>query len=212
MPVQNIHAHSFAKTALLSSYQMPTVIQPIDVIRLLNREKISFVLVGLHGLAGWMDEPRGTEDVDVIVAAKHHKRAVQLLQKAFPHLLATDGVVVTRLRDPETDKVVIDVMKPVQQPHREAFKYTRTVNIGRQHYRIPTLEMALAMKFAPMTSPNRAYEDKLQDAHDFVLIVKKNTQIDLEILRNLGDLIYPQGGDELLEMVRKIRAGERLGF
>ena len=39
-----------------------------------------------------------------------------------------------------------------------------------QHYLIPSLEMALAMKFVPMVSPNRQdLEGKYQDAHDFEL-------------------------------------------
>ena len=95
-------------------------IAPLDVIRVLNRAKISFVLVGFHGVGAWMDKPRATEDVDVIVASRHHKKAIQALRKAFPRLAQEDYPVVTRFRDPETRKVAIDVIKPNQQLFREA--------------------------------------------------------------------------------------------
>jgi hypothetical protein len=70
--------------------------------------------------------------------------------------------------------------------------------------------MALAMKFAPMISLNRADEKKLIDASDFIVIVKSNPEIDLEKLAQLGDLVYPGGGAEIIEKVRQVRAGEKL--
>ncbi|MBL8798324.1 MAG: hypothetical protein JNM56_30800 [Planctomycetia bacterium] len=212
MPVKDIHAHTFAKSSILSSYQMPRVIPPIEVIRVLNRAKVSFVLVGLHGLVGWLKEPRGTEDVDLIVAAKHHKRAVAALLRAFPHLHAVDLRAVTRFMEHESETVLIDVIKPIQQPHREIFKHVKTLTVGRQSYRIPSLEMAIALKFAAMTSHNWAQADKFQDAHDFILIVNANPEIELPKLRSLGELVFPTGGSELLEMVRRVRNGERLVF
>ena len=54
------------------------MISPLDVITVLNREKISFVLVGAYGLAGWLKEPRATEDVDVVVAASRFRRGATL--------------------------------------------------------------------------------------------------------------------------------------
>ena len=76
--------------------------------------------------------------------------------------------------------------------------------------KIPTLEMALAMKFGPMVSPNRADGKKRQDAADFTLIVAGHPEIDLEMLAEFGELVYPGGGKEIVELVRKIRAGEKL--
>jgi hypothetical protein len=70
--------------------------------------------------------------------------------------------------------------------------------------------MALAMKFAPMVSPNRDGAKKLVDAHDFIMIVRANPEIDLSTLTELGDLLYPGGGKELLDLVRRVRTGETL--
>ncbi len=79
-----------------------------------------------------------------------------------------------------------------------------------QQYRVPSLEMALTCKFAPMISLARADARKYQDAHDFIVMVQRNSDIDLDKLAQLGNLIYPSGGKEIVEMVHKVRAGEQL--
>ncbi len=184
-------------------------IAPLDVITILNKQKISFILVGAYGLVGWTKAPRATEDVDLVIAARHHKKANKALLAAFPHLEPDDQEVVTRLRDRKTQEVAIDLMKP-NQLYRAAFKHTHAVHVGKQVYRVPGLEMALAMKFAPMISLNREDEKKFLDAHDFILMVKANPEIDLEKLAELGELVYSGGGQEILKLVRKVRAGEKL--
>jgi len=210
MTVQDVHAHSLAKATLLSSFQVVQAIPPSEVMNVLQSAGISFVLVGAYGLGGWIKKPRATEDVDVIVAAKHHKKAIKALLVAFPQLEAEDHEVVTRLRDRETRDVAIDVMKPNQQLFREVFKHTHTIVAEGQSYRIPSLEMALAMKFAPMISLHRKDADKLLDAHDFMYMIDANPDIDLEKLAQLGELVYPGGGQEIVEKVRQVRAGEKL--
>jgi hypothetical protein len=210
MIVQDVHARSLAKATLLSSFQMVHAIPPAEVIAVLKAASVSFVLVGAYGLGGWIKKPRATEDVDVIVAARHHKKAIKALLGAFAHLEADDHEVVTRLRDRETREVAIDVMKPNQQLFREVFKHTHTVSSEGQTYRIPSLEMALAMKFAPMISLHRKDADKLLDVHDFMYMVEANPDIDMKKLTELGDLVYPGDGKEIEEMVRRVRAGEML--
>jgi hypothetical protein len=215
MKVLDIHAQRMRRSAEIARFQMELQLEkrflsPLDVIRVLNRAKISFVLVGAYGLSGWRSQARATEDVDVVVAARQVARAVRVLTKAFPHLEADDAEVVVRLRDEDSKEVAIDVMKPLQPPYHVIFKHTKKVTAGKETYRVPTLEMALACKFAPMISLMRVDEKKLQDAADFIDIVKKNADIDLEILESLGDIVYSGGGKEILEVVRRVRAGEKL--
>src|SRR5262245_55366686 len=110
MPEATIHSRSIEKASILSGFQVVKAIYPLDVIAVLNNHRISFVLVGAYGLAGWTKKPRATEDVDVIVAGRQQKKAVKALLTTFPHLEADDQEVVTRLRDKETGEVAIDVM------------------------------------------------------------------------------------------------------
>lgn len=208
--VRDIHAQSLATSSALSELYVPNLIPPLDVVRVLNAAKVRFMLLGAHGLAGWMGKARATEDVDVLVATRGHKKAVSALLAAFAHLQADDHEVVTRLRDPETGTVVIDVMKANQPLYRDALKHTHTVESGSQRYQIPSLELALTMKFAAMISLTRADRDKFQDTRDFMYIVDTNPNIDLEKLHALGQLVYNGGGNELVEKVRQVRAGEKL--
>lgn len=208
---QDVLERYLAKSAVLSRYQMPDKVIPLGkVLEVLNRAKVSFVLVGAHGLAGWRKKPRATEDVDVIVASKHLRKAVEALQAAFADLEPVELPMVIRMRDRDTQDVAIDIMKPLQQPYREAFKHTRSVEVEEQAVRIPSLEMALTMKFSAMISPYRAEEDKLLDAHDFIHMVKANREYDREKLAEIGTLLYAEGGKDVVEMARKALSGEQL--
>jgi hypothetical protein len=207
---RGVHAQSLTTSSSLSELYVPNLIAPLEVIRILNAVKVRFMLLGAHGLGGWMGKPRATEDVDVLVGVRGHKKAVRALLESFPHLQMEDSEVVTRLRDPETKTVVIDVMKANQPLYRDALKYTHTIQSGGQTFAIPSLELALAMKFAAMISLTRADRDKYQDVRDFMYIVDSNPDIDLEKLHALGQLVYNGGGDEIVEKVRQVKAGEKL--
>jgi hypothetical protein len=186
------------------------MIAPLDVVRVLNAANVRFMLVGAHGIGGWLRAPRATEDVDIVVGARGEKKAVRVLLAAFPNLTADDHAIVTRLRDRESKVVVIDVIKPHEALFRVALKHTHKVESEGLSFFIPSLELALAMKFAPMISPNRVDEKKHQDAHDFILMIKSNPDIDLVTLAELGQLVYNGGGAEIVEKVRQVRAGERM--
>jgi len=210
MQLQDSHSRGLIKASVLTSFQVMDAIAPIDVIKILNRENVSFILVGAYGLAGWTKKPRATEDVDVLIALRQQKKAIRALLASFPHLEADDQEVVTRLRDRESREVAIDLIKTNQPIFRVAFKHTTKAQMGEHAYRIPSLEMALAMKFAPMISLTRTDPDKLQDAVDFSRIVLANPEIDLAKLAELGDLVYPGGGREIVEKVQCVREGRRL--
>src|SRR3954470_5139988 len=106
------HGLSLFKSSKLSGLYVPHFIQPEDVIRALAAAKVTFTLVGAHGLGGWTGKPRATEDVDVVVGPRHVKKAVAALTAAFSHLDPDDQPAVVRLRDRETGAVAVDVMKP----------------------------------------------------------------------------------------------------
>ncbi len=184
-------------------------IKPQDVIAILNKAEIRFVLMGAHAMAGWLrGEARATRDVDILVRKQHHKKAVQAIREAFPHLTIEDNPVVTRFTDPQLDCVVIDLMKPKHDIHAAVFE--NTIPGGKTH-EIPSLEMALASKFAAMVSPNRESRRKHIDAGDFSTIASFNRdKIDREKLRIFGDLVHPGGGADLVSLVDDALAGRVL--
>lgn len=210
MITQDVHARSLRKSEALSLQQVERALSPTEVISVLNRSGVSFVLVGAHGISGWLRKPRATEDVDLVVALKHIKKATRELLRTFPHLEAEDHEVVVRLKERGSQDVVIDLMKPVQTLYRETFRHTLTVHDEGQTYRIPSLEMALTMKFAAMLSPHRREDYKLQDTTDFVRMIFENQDIDTQVLSQLGELVYVGGGKRITELVEDVRAGRKL--
>jgi hypothetical protein len=178
-------------------------IQPREVIKILNKARIRFTLVGAHGIAGWLLDPRASQDVDVIVHAQH-KKAVQAIHKAFPDLRVVDLEVVTRFLDPVTDRAVIDLMKPDSDLHQNVADYT--VQVGKSH-RVPSLEMALALKYAAMESPNRKDLKKHQDAVDFEsMVAAHGDEIEDDVLFSLGEMVKNGGGKAILKLVEVAKA------
>lgn len=182
-------------------------VEPKQLIRVLNEAEAKFVLMGQHGISGWLSEPRATRDVDVVVQKRHFAKAVRAIHAAWPVLLVRELPVVTRFLDPANHEPVIDVMRP-NDLYREAFK--NCVRVGKTHD-VPNLEFALAAKFAAMVSRNREIPKKLSDASDFAQLVLRNyTNIDPERLRQLGNAVYPRGGEEIIRFVEDVKAGRML--
>src|SRR5262249_10546336 len=145
-------------------------------------------------------------------ALRHLKKATRILLAKFPFLEEDSQEGMVRLRDKKSHTVLVDLIKPTQPWLRVIFKHTEKVEHGKQQYRIPTIEMALALKFAPMVSLVREHKKKFIDAHDFIDMIHQNPNLDEALLRSLGDLVYDGGGEEIVEMLRRVRAGEKLVF
>jgi hypothetical protein len=183
-------------------------VTPDNVIAGLNRVGIRPILMGTHGLGGYRSEARATDDVDVLVVSREVRKAVRVLEEAFPYLEVVDLPAVVRFVNPVTQKVVLDVMKPNQTAVQVVFR--NTINVGKTH-RIPTLEMALASKFVAMQSPTRKYAKKLIDLGDFADVILHNRQVlDLEKLRRLADKMQPNGGKRILGLVADLDAGRTI--
>lgn len=208
---QTIHARSLRTATELSQYYRRKMIPPLVIISVLQREGIPCVLVGLHGLTGWLREPRATLDVDVVVPLRSHKKAVRVLLAAFPNLVVKAHDVVSRFTEGEnSNDVLIDVIKPTEALFRVLFKNTEPVQESDCTYNIPTLEMAIALKFAAMVSPRREDRKKLLDAHDFITMVRANPDFNRAKIAELGELVYAGGGAEITEHARRALAHEKL--
>lgn len=179
-----------------------------NVIAALNRAGIRPVLLGTYGIGGYRSEPRATEDVDVLIVKRAVRKAVRVLEQEFPYLEIVDTAVVTRYRNPVTQKIVLDVMKPTARALQAVFR--NTLAVGKTH-RIPTLEMALVSKFVAILAPTRRQAKKLVDMGDFVDVVEHNRALlDLKKLRRLADRVHAGGGVKILRMIEEIDAGRTL--
>ncbi|HWB11402.1 MAG TPA: hypothetical protein VG826_19385 [Pirellulales bacterium] len=73
------HAAALATTrSLCRSFarmypQAGTMIDPSDVIAALDQAGVQFVLMGAHGIGGWVGQARATRDVDLVVRKSSQK-------------------------------------------------------------------------------------------------------------------------------------------
>ena len=184
------------------------MVSPRKVVRVLHEAKVSFVLMGTHGLNSWRSKPRATQDVDVLIARKDHARAVRALGAAYPKLTIQDTTVVTRFKDPSNDEPRIDLMKPLQKVFTMVFRHTLQVD---EFHRIPDLEMALISKFAAMVSPHRERLRKMQDTVDFAdMFVRNQQDINMAKLRRLANQVYRGGSREITKLMDDIVAGGKI--
>lgn len=175
-----------------------SIVQPQAVIKTLNDAGIKFTLMGAHAIAGWLDEPRATQDVDVLIHSRH-PQAVRAVKKAFPDLTVEDLPAVTRFVDSATKLRVIDLMKAQAALYKAVPKHVHQVG---KTYRIPNLNMALVLKYAAMMSPTRTLKKQRLDEADFIGMVKHNHEIiDRDELARLAELAKTGGGAEILRMV-----------
>jgi hypothetical protein len=210
MTVRDVHSTALATSTALAQYYAPDFTTPLEVLGCLAQAGIRAVLVGTHALGGWMDEPRTSTDVDVLVATRNYKKAIRTLRAAFSDLEEAEEETRTRLRDEETKVVRIDVVKANGPLLRAVLENTHTITTEALSYRIPSLEMALALKFARLLTRSWADPDKYMDAHDFICMAQWNPHVDEGTLAELGELIRPGGGREIVKTVNRLRAGGKL--
>ncbi|MEO6435143.1 MAG: hypothetical protein ABIP55_05220 [Tepidisphaeraceae bacterium] len=139
------------------------------------------------------------------------QKAAQAIAAAFPNLVMQDTPVVTRFMDGE--KEAIDLMKPIGSAlWPRLLVEARELQIDEGTIRIPVLEGVLAAKFAAMMSPHRRLLDKQQDGIDFARIIVANSQINLALLAELGELVFSGGGVFVTKLCEDARASRPLEF
>jgi hypothetical protein len=183
-------------------------ITPQEVIDVLVGAGVKkWVLMGLHGYAGYLPEPRATQDVDIMVPRSQRKRAIKAIRQAWPRLIVREHSEVVRFLDPNdryadgNAKPVIDIMMPWGAYQQTILDQFVIVDRKTKH-RIPRLEAALVAKYAPMISIFRSRDRKEQDAADFRRLVRANHErIDRDELRRLADEVWEGGGKEILQFV-----------
>ncbi len=180
-------------------------VTPENVIAALHGAGINPVLMGTHGINVYRDEARATQDVDVLVTKREVRKAIRVLEEAFPYLEIMENSAVARFVDPVSQKGVLDVMKPSSQSMQAVFR--NTVAIHDTH-RIPTLEMALVAKFTALTAPNRRRVKRIQDLADFGNVLQNNrTVLDVDKMERIAERARPGDGAKIRHLVEDFDAG-----
>lgn len=201
------------KSHQLSRQAVDDAVSPRDVVLQLTRVGAKHVLIGGHMLSFYTGNPRATIDVDVIVSAAHVTKAVDAVANAYPGLDKKDLVYnvrfSSRAKGLAGDSERIDIVRS-STPLFDRIINSHSVPIesGGEAVHLPTVEAAIALKFAAAISPNRGDEKRPQDRTDLMLIIKRNRTLDQSSLEELGELAYSGGGDELVALVAAIHGGK----
>jgi len=211
--------NTFELSHLLSQQQVDDAVSPFDVVALLNAGGIKYVLIGGHLLGHLTGSPRATVDVDVIVASGQVADAVKALEAKFPELDVQDLFFNVRFSSRRgggqgaIDAERIDVVR-ANNPFFQRVLERYAVSIQSKGFRVlvPTVEAAVALKFAAAISPNRGADSSPQDRTDLVAIIRNSQNLDAAVLGELGDLVYPGGGRELQQVAAAVRAGRNVSI
>jgi nucleotidyltransferase AbiEii toxin of type IV toxin-antitoxin system len=186
-----------------------------QIVVALQAKKIPFVLTGAYGIATWTGRPRSTHDVDILVkAGRNHQRAIKAMQALYPDLEMHNDFGVAAFFVPGERESVIDVTYPHRLDIAQTLETAIMCNVDGVKVRIPKLEAALANKYGAMLALNRDKIKRAQDAVDFATMVKHSLDpgrdpIDMEWLKELGELVWPGGGgEEIVRFVEQAKAGE----
>lgn len=200
----------------LSSQQVEDAVNPLEVAGLFEKERMCYLLIGGHMLAYYTGTARATVDIDFIVGGADFTRALDLIKKAYVQFQEHDRVYhVTfdsrkpKLNDPERIDLVKDGFPLFQEV---VLHHGVTLESGPLAVRLPTLEAAIALKFAAAISPNRGDENKPVDQADLLRLVRAGSTVNTDILRKLGELVYRGGGKELVSIVEDIHNGKFVSF
>src|SRR5207248_8987269 len=116
----------------------------------------------------------------------------------------------TDLRDKETQKVAIRVLKPLDRLYQQTLRRTYSFRWKGRCFRVPSLEMALVLTYVPMMTLPRHAPEKYLNAHDFIRAAGANLDVDLKKMASIAAVVCPGSRDDLLEKIKRARAGEPL--
>ncbi len=183
-------------------------ITPDDLIQTIVGAGVDrWVLMGLYGYVGYLPQPRATQDIDILIAIEQIDAATHAILDHWPTLQPDRTPVVVRFRDPGEvgingkTQVVIDLMLPNDALYEAILDHHHVVDDTTGH-KLPIIEAALAAKYSAIVSPNRQFIRKQYDAADFRNIVQGNqNRINHDLTAELAELIFPGGGQEILQFI-----------
>lgn len=201
----------------LSRLHVSDAVSPYELAKILAEARAEYVLIGGHTLGYFTGTPRATVDVDAIVAASDIGKAVKAIQAKFPELKVQDLVYNVRFNSVRSEGRVGAERVDLVRNNAPLFarilqRYTVTVAAKGLLLRLPTVEAAVAMKFAAVISPNRGNDSRPQDRTDLLSIVSLNRSLSLDVVKELGDLVYPGGGSELEHFCTSVWQGKSVSL
>jgi len=204
------------KSFELSRQQIDDAVNPLEVAALFENENVSYVLIGGHMLSYYTGTARATVDVDFIISNADFEHAVKTIHTTytqFKHHDRTHHVTYDSKKPRANDPERIDLVKDGFPLFKAVVhEYCVTVRTKKHVIKIPTIEAAIALKFAASISPNRSDENKPIDNADLLKLIRSTPALNDKALVALGELIYHGGGNELVTIIYDIRKGKAISL
>lgn len=174
-------------------------------IAVFESNRAAWALVGAHAV-GILTEPRATADFDFIVETRKLDAIVRDLSGAFGELDAREIGAAVRL-------TAIDINLIRSTNHalfQEALREVRTVG----DWKLPRIEVLIALKFLAAISPWRDRVRKTRDMSDIaaLYLAGEVPPLDREETIRLGGLAYPGAERELRDLLDRIDRGDPLSI
>lgn len=175
----------------MATGRLPRIV--LDLFRRFEEAGIEWALVGAEGVNLYLQRPRATVDVDVVVRKKHLVKARKILKEVGTEFLDTEvHMRATLSNDP--NRLEIDMIK--SQSH-ELFERALDHKTTVGGIPVPRVEALLALKFLSAVSPWRQPADKHQDVTDFIRAFKDNKdRLDRNLLIQLASLAHKNAKKE----------------
>ena len=191
----------------LTRFRTHGAIDAIQIIEILREARVRFVLSGAIGLAGWMQKPQAETEIDFLIAQKDLEKAAQSLTDLIPRTKLVKTPLRWRLVDRKDKPGVINLIRPVMEPERWVFENAKTIQIDGQTCRVPSLEMAMAMKFCSSACIYRNEEGKLLDKYDLARMVSRNVRRNEAKLGKLAARLFPGGARLIRKLINQVSQG-----
>ncbi|MFA0813218.1 nucleotidyl transferase AbiEii/AbiGii toxin family protein [Microbulbifer epialgicus] len=153
---------------------------------------------------------RATVDVDFIIGGGHFDRAAKAVEANYSELRYNNKTfhvtydTTRNVKDPER----IDLVHGTQPLFREVVSnHSVTIRDAGHVIKLPSYEAAMALKYGAIVSPNRGDKRNI-DAYDLERLAKARKTSDERTLSKLGNLVFPGGGDELVDAIADMRLGK----
>jgi hypothetical protein len=158
-------------------------------------------LVGAHAVGVYV-EPRATVGFDFVFDDRKERKLLAALERAFGQLAVID--IDAALRLPAID---VDL---IRASSNELFSAALEDTVVRGRWRVPSIEVLLALKFLSATSRFRRRERRIRDAADLASVYRTvdSDSLDREKLMRLAAKVFPGAERELADWLERIDRGE----
>jgi hypothetical protein len=186
-------------TESATSMKLP---RPTDVVGIIRKAGAEAAIVGAHGIFPYTRKPRATLDFNVVVG-HGIEEVVQGIKEKWPDLSVKQ--MPHRIIFMIGDREVIDVIRPTEAVFKLALENSSDM--------VPTLEMAIVLKYVAIISPNRLPEDRIQDIADLKTMIIKN-DFDIQRIADLTSMcdLYHGAVSEITSAILDVWAGKRLSL